>query len=320
MNQNGWIKYFDYLYITRPMLFFPGWNTLIAGYLVARGEVQVHRLILSGEFSWNLWVGDLVFMTLIFATAIGGSFILNQLQDVESDRKNSKLFLICKNYVSSKAAFTESILLIAASLVLSFLANRQAFYLIALGTISGYFYNYPPFQYKNRPLPGLLLNALVGWIAFGLGWVLVLGLNTGFLLRSLPYLFLNTGLYLLTTIPDAAGDRQAKKITFCVRYGADATIWVAVGFYLLSLLSAIFLYDAFIFIINILTFFWIVQLIRKRNSSAVLKVVKMAIFFFSVAICFKFPLYFLLMVFLFYLTRFYYRKRFRFDYPNFRGE
>lgn len=320
MNQNSWIKYFDYLYITRPMLFFPGWNTLIAGYLVAREEVRFGRLILSGEFSWNLWVGNLVLIMLIFAAAIGGSFILNQLQDVESDRRNSKLFLICKNYVSARAAFTESILLIAASLVVSFLLNRQAFYLIALGTISGYFYNYPPFQCKNRPLPGLALNSLVGWIAFGLGWVLVQNINAVFLLRSLPYLFLNTGLYLLTTIPDAAGDCEAKKITFCVRYGTETTIWFAVGLFFLSFVSGIVLGDALIFIINLLTFFWVIQLLRKQNIAAVLKVVKMAIFFFSVAICFKFPAYFLLMVFLFYLTKFYYRKRFRFDYPNFRGE
>ncbi len=318
---NHWIKYLDYFYVTRPILFIPGWNTLLAGYLVATGhnrftlppELSFDRFLLGG---YPLMLGMVAFMA-----AMAGSFILNQLQDVESDRKNKKLFLIGENHISVKAAWTESLFLLIGAAFLGALLNRQALVLIAVFIlITGYLYNFPPFEYKNHPIQGLILNALMGWIAFALGWVLQEELNLRLLLASLPYLFFNTSLYFLTTVPDARGDQDSDKQTFCVRYGIRATILASLCCFFLALTAAVFTGDSLLLTIAVLSLYWFIRLFLQRTVAAAIKAVKMGIFFFFIIICIKFPVYFLLMLLLFLLTRFYYRRRFQFDYPNFRGE
>ena len=320
MERNRWIKYLDYFFIARPMLFFPGWNTLIAGYLVARHNTNFIEIFYSETFTWYLWENNLFIMMFAFAAGVGGNFILNQLQDFESDRYNKKLFLISKEYVSRRNAIIECIFLIVISFIVGYLVSYQAFLLLALGTLAGYFYNYKPFRYKNRPIMGLLINTLAGWIAFGMGWIVINNLNIVFVYHCLPYLFLNTGLCLLTTIPDMEGDRIAKKNTIPIRFSINISVWITAILYLLSVLSAVYVKDYFILTIDILILYWMVLLFAQRSESAAIKTVKMTIFLFSVLICFKLPLYFILMISIFYFTKYYYKERFQFDYPNFRGE
>ena len=321
MKTKNLIKYLDYFYLTRPILFIPGWNTLLAGYLVVTGQ---NRFSLPGELSldwflpgqFHLMVGMAAFMA-----AMAGSFILNQLQDVESDRKNKKLFLIGENHISVKAAWAESLFLLAAALVLTAWLNHQALFLMAIFIlITGYLYNFPPFEFKNRPLWGLILNALMGWIAFALGWVLLKDLNLPLLLASLPYLFFNTALYFLTTVPDARGDQDSNKHTFCVRYGIHATILASICCFILAVFAGFLTKDVLLLTIVGLSLPWFLRLLINRTVGVSIRALKMGIFFFSIIICIKFPAYFLLMLLLFLLTRMYYRQRFQFDYPNFKGE
>ncbi len=315
------IKYLDYLFITRPILFFPGWITLMAGYLVARGENRLLFDLMGGKLTPTYWNVPLVLTMFSFAAAMGASFILNQLQDVESDQKNKKLFLIGENYLSRRAAIGESLLLVLFSLAVSLFLSWKLFILNGLFiVITGYLYNYPPFQCKNRPYSGLFLNMLMGWIAFALGWTLSADLNGQFLLASLPYLFLNTGLYLLTTLPDVEGDRTAGKVTIGVKFGSKITIRFFLFCYSASLLAAAVLGDQLILAIDLLVLPVVLRLVQTFSLSWSIKTTKMTIFFFALLICFKFPTFFILMVALFFLTKFYYRKRFQFDYPNFRGE
>lgn len=303
------------------MLFFPGWNTLLAGCLVARGEV----LLLSDLFQ-NIWMfspgsKNLFLALLAFMLAMGGSFILNQLQDVDTDRQNKKLFLVGEEYVRKNPAYFESIILISLSLLIGFYLNFTIFLLVLFFVIiTGYLYNYHPFHFKNRPLWGLVLNMLMGWIAFALGWSLYHSLDQHFLLNSLPYLALNTSLYLLTTIPDAAGDEAAGKKTFCVCYGFKTTLAVSILLFLISLIYSIFRKDQLILILNLLILYPFLRLTFVPSQAQAIRTIKMTIFFFSFLICLKFPWYLLIMVLVFFFTRYYYRQRFQFDYPNFRGD
>jgi 4-hydroxybenzoate polyprenyltransferase len=317
----NWIKYLDYFFVTRPILFFPGWSTLLAGFLVSSRETRWPWWHSETFFQFHWWNGAIVISMLAFMAAMGASFILTQLQDVESDRKNRKLFLIGEEHIPLSNAIKESFFLIGLALVLGSLLNWSTFFLLAFFIlITGYLYNYPPFQYKNTAIMGLILNMLMGWIAFALGWVLIQPLNGEFLRFSLPYLALNTGLYFLTTIPDMDGDRSTGKHTFPVRFGIPTTILACEISFFLSLILAWWNRDALILTIDLLTLPWMILLAIRRDLTAVIKTVKMAIFFFSILICLKFPLYFVLVASIFFLTRFYYRERFQFDYPNFRGE
>jgi len=288
---------------------------------VAKGEVLLLSEILDYHWRFAPTTENLLLILVAFMFAMGGSFILNQLQDVESDRQNKKLFLIGEKYVKRNFARWESIILITLSLIIGHFLNFTIFFLLLLfSLITGYFYNYHPFRFKNRPLWGLILNILMGWIAFALGWSLSHSLDRLFLLDSLPYLALNTSLYLLTTIPDAGGDKAAGKNTFCVNYGFTITLIVSMLFYLFSLIYSILGNDQLILLLNLLVSYSFLRLMLTPSLPRAIRTIKMTIFFFSFLICLKFPWYFLLMVLLFFFTRFYYRQRFQFDYPHFRGE
>jgi len=321
VNKQNWIKKLDYFYITRPMLFFPGWNTLLAGYLVAKGEATWLFQVKDGIYSVYFWKSDIVLAMLTFMFAMGGSFILNQLQDTDSDHKNKKLFLIDEHLVSRKGAISESIILLFGAVFLGFFLSKTILYLLVLFiVITAYLYNYQPFQFKNRPMGGLILNAFMGWIAFALGWAIILPISGRFWIDSLPYLLLNTCLYLLTILPDAAGDKSSGKVTFCVKYGKKTTIYLAGFLYLLSFLLAWVQNDLIIIFIDSLLLYFMIKLLISTQIAAAIRTIKMGVFFFSMVIFIKFPLYLVPMAGVFFLTRYYYQRRFHYDYPNFRGE
>ncbi len=321
MSRKNWLSYFDYFFITRPMLFFPGWSTLLAGYMVVSGQNNLQSFLADRGVIWQFPESSVFYSALAFAAAMGASFILNQLHDVETDRHNEKLFLLEGKHIGKPAAIVESTLLILISMGFSLLVNSEILFLnIAFIFITGYLYNFPPFEFKNRPWWGSLLNMLMGWIAFALGWTIVGNLNLQLLLYSLPYFFLNSGLCFLTTLPDMGGDRAANKTTLSVRYGIKLTIWLSIFSYVASLISGLLLSDRLILLIDLLTLWWILRMAFKPTVSAAVKVVKMAILFFSLAVCTRFPFYFVVMILIFFFTKFYYRQRFQFDYPNFRGD
>jgi 1,4-dihydroxy-2-naphthoate octaprenyltransferase len=321
MSGINWIKSFDFFFLMRPMLFFPGWNTLLAGYLVARNDVQLFDQIRNSIYQYYFWKSDVLLAMLAFMAAMGGSFILNQLKDVKSDRKNKKLFLLGENHVSYHLAWIESIFLLLGSLIIGWLVNFRIALIMAFFIIlTGYLYNFRPVEFKEKPIGGLLANMLMGCFAFAIGWLVVQKVDIHLIIGSLPYFFLNSSLYLLTTIPDAAGDRISKKITFCVRFGERLTIRLSLLLFLLSLVMAMIINDQLLLIIDLLALSWMISLARSLTQENAIKGIKMTILFFSLIICLKFPLYFLLMIGMFYLTRYYYRSRFNYDYPNFRGE
>jgi len=159
----------------------------------------------------------------------------------------------------------------------------------------------------------------MGWLAFAAGWVLVDGFNTNLIISALPYVFFNTSLYFLTTLPDMDGDRSSKKITFPVRFGFKFTIWCSFLFYFLALFLSYLLNDQFCLTILFLLIPAMFRLIIKKNIPSAVLTVKLGIFFFCLIICLKIPVFFILMFSLFFFTRIYYKKRFNFDYPNFKS-
>jgi 4-hydroxybenzoate polyprenyltransferase len=313
------LKILDYVYLTRPILFFPGWTTLIAGYLGATGESH-------GAFPFPRMIkpvfGDswLILSIIALGCAMGGGAVLNQLQDIETDQKNKKLFLLDNKYVPVFYAYIESVLLILISLLIAAKLGWQVLGVMLTGiAIAGYIYNFPPFKLKNHPIGGLWANMMMGWLVFVFGWLLLQPFGISMLIYSLPYLFYNTSLYLLTTLPDLAGDTATGKITIPVRYGYKNTIWFAFLLYLLAAVTAGWLSDGFLFCVILITFPFIFRAALNRTIPAVIIAVKMGIFFFSLGICFKFPPFLGMIILAFYVTRFYYKRRFGVEYPTFKG-
>jgi len=317
INRKKIAKPFDYLFVLRPMLFFPGWSTLLAGFFIDQkaqwyagaGRIQSadHRLII------------LLFM--LFGSAMGASFLLNQLQDTDSDRENHKLFIISQGHISGRAVLAEIILLILLALVLGFsLSVPLGIFTALFILLTGYIYNYRPFRFKDYPLRSLAANAAMGWLAFALGWAGRFPLNRHLLTDSLPYLFFNTALYLYTTLPDREGDLKSHKRTLAAVLSLPALLYFAFGLYVLGLLSALFLQDNTALLIIMLSAPFFLLTLRNKTISAAVRTTKFAILFFALAVCLKWPWYFLLMTGGFYATKLYFKMRFDFDYPNFKAQ
>jgi len=317
MSLSPSLKYFDFFFVLRPMLFFPGWSTLLAGYLIT---------------SKNQWFWDFTqikatnyleisILLFVFMAAMGGSFLLNQLKDIETDLKNKKLFILSENHISKKSAIIETAILFGLALILALLQNSAVFIATLIFIIiTGYAYNFKPFELKDKPVGSLLANAAMGWLAFSIGWFAVNDFGWLVFLDAIPYLFFNTALYFFTTIPDIEGDRKSKKRTLAVLFGEKYVINIAVACYVISLIASVILldYPAIIFTTLSLPFF--ISVFRNKTIAAAIKTTKFSILFFALAVCLKIPFYFILMITIFGLTKWYFRMRFNYNYPNFKGD
>ncbi len=317
---SNWLKPLDYFFLARPILFFPGWATVLAGYAAANGHVQFVSSIVQHNFYLQWWQPTLIPGLLLFACAMGGSFVLNQLQDIESDKTNNKLFLLGDGFISERAGYIESWVLLIISLLGSFLISPAFFLMVAIfNLVTGYAYNFPPLNLKNKPIGGLVANMAMGWLAFALGWTIAQPITIKLLMFSLPYLFFNTALYFLTTVPDVDGDRVSDKVTFPVKYGLNMTVALCLMFMVLAAIISLRHKNEFMLVVIIISAPFMLRLACQRNKAAAIVAVKAGIASFALLICAHFPMFVVLLGFIFFITRFYYKKRFDFDYPNFKG-
>jgi 4-hydroxybenzoate polyprenyltransferase len=311
----NWLSRLDYIFLLRPMLFFPGWSTMLAGYFIESK---------SEWFPITTGSGDLISIIQLmtgFALIMGSSFVLNQLRDIESDKKNRKLFIIADGIVSVKSAWRLVYLLTAAALLFGFFIGVEIGVLFLIFfTLTGIFYNFGPLALKDKPWGSLFANALMGWLAFAVGWSARHDPGFRLLIDSLPYLFFNTSLYLFTLLPDREGDEHSRKHTLAVLQGSARVINAALVLYFIGLLSGVFFDDKQALVFYLLSLpFYLVTLGRK-NTENTIRTTKYAILFFALSVCLRWPLYFPVMAAGFFGTKLYFKYRFDYDYPNFGGK
>ncbi len=314
-KNNSWLSRLDYIFLLRPMLFFPGWSTMLAGYFISTKD---YLIPIPGQD-----VGYLTIFLLIsgFAMLMGSAFVLNQLRDIESDKKNNKLFIISDGIVSPSSARKEVFILTVLSIIIGFYLNYFVGILFILFfVITGILYNYKPASMKDRPWGSLIANALMGWLAFSIGWSVNFEPGMPLIIDSLPYFCFNTALYLFTLLPDVKGDRVAGKKTLAVVHGTKKVILWASLLYAIGLIITIAVvdYQALLFYLLSLPFF--VKSIATRQVPDAIRTTKFGILFFALSICLRWPYYLGLMVAGFFITKWYFKHRFDFEYPNFAGK
>ncbi len=243
-------------------------------------------------------------------------YILNQMKDIQTDLANNKLFLLSEGIITVKQAGWEAGLLAVSGLVLGFLIHIQlGAVLVVLFLLAGGLYNFSPFEWKNRPLMGLLVNGIGGWIIYTIGWRAAGGAEW-FTLRSMAYALAGVSVFLNTTLPDMAGDEKTGKITFVLRYGVGKTaIWALIleaAAVVLALLSR----DWILFIPGIVSLPLFVFAAVRRTAKEVIRATKYTILALVIAVCAVFPWYAFVILFVFFFTKWYYKKRFNFNYPN----
>lgn len=305
----------DLFFSMRPILLIPVWGFSVFGYFRAK-NVNLREV----PHLWNTIPGEVYFSFLIFSLSVGVVYILNQLADIEVDKKNGGLPLIASGVVSIKDAWLFAGFLSFLSVFVPLLFHQVWLSFFAIASIvTGVLYSFKPFFFSGRIVFDFLSNAFgYGCIAFGVGWW-VAGkeiLSTEFIVASLPYFLLMCSGSINSTLPDIAGDKAEGKFTTAVVIGGRNA----------HILSTILLVGAAV--ISIIT-----KDVLAMGCALLTLPIYIGYFFFPSrtmmeatykvggALCMLgafiiTPLVLLVSCFLFYLTRIYFKIRHKVSYPS----
>lgn len=197
----------DYLFFTRPVLMPPVWTIALLG-----TAVSAHPGTTATRW--------LLFMLQLYCMA-GGTYTLNQIADVESDRRNRKLFFLAEGLIAMRSAVVFTVALHSAAIVLGACLGLEYLLLTIILLALGVAYSaIGPDSLKNRPILGLLANAIGhGMLMFMLGSALNKSLTRDSALAAIPYALAVAAVYLATTVPDRDGDAASGKRTLAVWLG-----------------------------------------------------------------------------------------------------
>jgi len=305
----------DYLFIFRPTLFFPIWIITLAGY-------SIYFMTNDQLTWWKVSVNWKVIMNFVFLTfAAGGTFILNQIRDIGTDQDNKKLFLISENHIKPGIARIIAYVSMGLALIVFLIQSLTLFILLAVFLIAwGYFYNFKPFVWKDKPWMGVWTNVFAGFVLFLIGWNFAGSMDQNALINVIPYLFAWGSIALLTTVPDMKGDAVHSKETFSVKYGIRTSVWVSTIWAITAFAVGMILDDPIITHAILISLPLYAILVFKMNVVWVLRTIRYSMFFLAMFICFEFPVFFVVILINFYLAKIYYISRFDLDYPTFRVE
>lgn len=301
------MKYLDYIFVLRPTLFFPVWTVFLAGY---------HA---SVQFDSGLRAPLPPFpIAMLLSLLMGAVFIFNQITDIETDRRNQKLFFIADGIIDKKDASVEAIGLTGCCIGIALLLNvKLGIMFVLVFVFTAVLYSFRPFSWKDRPLLGIVINFLGGWSVASCGWMAADSSGWKFVYHGVPYAVGLVAVFLLTTLPDVPGDSGAGKITFGVKYGFKKTTLVALIFELLAVISSGLLKDYVLFIPAVMALPLFFCAAYQQKMSAILRAIKFTVLFASLAVVVKYPWYLVVILVTFFFSKWYYRRRFDLDYPSF---
>jgi len=323
------VKFVDYIFLMRFSLMPPVWTVFLFGYFQAK--IVDSQLIGDATYQPHFW-SSITFFSML----VGSYYIFNQLNDVESDKINNKLFILSEGLISIKNGIIYSIILLIIPILYTIYIGKSDGnwgFLIgySLSLIPGFGYNSKPFLWKDRPFLGIIGDAFGhGMIAYLVGWVSA-GYEISFvaILGGIALTFGNAAIYLLTTIVDIDGDKNANKRTFAVVYGKKNSIILANIFIILALITSpiLLLFVEYshllilpLFISTLLTTFLFISLFFNNSTKRIFTVFKYGVLFVTSGVFFFYPQYIIAIFITFFGTKIYYKKRFNKNYPTLKAE
>ncbi|MFC1476071.1 UbiA family prenyltransferase [Candidatus Zixiibacteriota bacterium] len=260
-------------------------------------------------FSGRIWAG----MALAFFLA-GAGYIFNQVFDIESDRVNDKLFFLPRRMLSVRSAVVQYALFTTIAVGGGWFLGPV--WLICLcAALLAVLYSLPLVRLKDRPFAGLLANAVGhGTLVYYFGRMIVEPGSLPAGGESAAYALAVAGVYLLTTVPDRAGDEAAGKRTMSVTQGPRKTVAIAAVCVLGAAVAAA-IYQQWPLAISAAISFplFLMAVFSARFCGSAIRMALLALSFFA---CLAFWPYFLILVLLYVSTRWYYRRRFGIAYPR----
>jgi len=245
---------------------------------------------------------------------------MNQIADIEVDRKNGGVPLVASGIVSIPSATVMIILFSLLSLILPVLFHSPVVALAAAVTlVTGYVYSFKPFRFSGRPFADFLSNAFgYGIIAFGVGWT-VAGktlISTSFLLSALPYFFLMAGGSISSTLPDRNGDRADGKNTTAVVLGVIKAHTLALSLLIVGLIAGWCRHDLFAEVCTAVSLPFYFMFYWKKERFFMEATYKIGGTLCMVAAFAALPLFIPLAIVVFIATWLYFRIRHGISYPS----
>jgi 4-hydroxybenzoate polyprenyltransferase len=299
------VKFADLIFFARPMLLIPVWTIYLHYMVQCHGKSSV--TLVPGRSA----VVHLIVLTLIFA----GSYILNQIFDIESDRINDKLFFLPRKIISVPVAWALFVSLSAGGMIIAAFAESRILPAVLMLVVLGVLYSAPVIRLKDRPLAGLAANAagyglLIPWIA---AWNCP---ERAVSTLAIPYCLAIAAGYVLTTIPDRKGDAASGKRTVAVIFGSKGTLWPALVLIAAAGATSIWAGNIELAMTAVVTAVICVYLIVSYSRKMVMAACKAPILLLTIFAAVHYPIYGVILLLTYFLTRLYYIRQFGIVYPR----
>lgn len=218
--------------LARPFTLLAPATGMLAYGLAAAGHGGSFRL--TGADARNIALGALVAALLNVA-----SNSVNQIYDVEIDRRNKPARPLPSGALSTREAWTVTIAGYAASLAVSAAIHPSLLGIVAFTALLTYAYSGPPFRTKRHwALANLTIATPRGFLLPVAGWMAVATPRGDPLPADAWILAAASGLYVLgaaTTkdYADMEGDRAGGCVTLPLRFGVARSAWIVAPFLVL---------------------------------------------------------------------------------------
>ncbi len=301
----------DFVFLLRPMILIPVWTFYLLG--------AHHGSTSSGQ---QIQLQNLLVGFASFTALLGAIYIINQIADRKADLANRKLFLIPQSIITLRAAWLETGLLAAVSLLAGLFFLPPGYFWILISSLAlGAIYSLEPVRLKKRPFFDVTANAVGNGVLNTMAGWLAIGAPLSGLTVLLPYPLAVASVHLTTTLADIEGDMHSGLKTSGVLLGPHRGIMISTGLMIAAVASAALVGNRLAFYASLFSlpiFLLPAYSVRKAFSpSGILLPAKAATLIFSVTAGFLFPLYIPFVALVILFTRLYYRRRFQMSYPSF---
>lgn len=305
------VKYFDFLFLLRPSLFFPVWIMICSGMITS--SMSTAR--------YNIWFSDFNIITFLIFSGItlisSSTFIINQIYDMKTDQFNDKLTLFKDKISKNEAEKLYKKLLVVGFVLLIPTGLKNLIFGLILFYVWGILYNMKPYEFKQKAILGNVVNIFAGIILFFTGWCINSNISVDIIIISLPYLLCFLAVTILTAIPDTKGDFKTNKITFPIRFGKKQTLFFSVSLVIGAFILGIKNNDPIISTASLISLpFYIFNLFSMKLNN-ILRTIRFSIFNLSFFLMSVFPYLFIACIINFYLIKYYYWHRFNLHYISF---
>jgi 4-hydroxybenzoate polyprenyltransferase len=299
------VKLVDLIFFGRPILLIPVWTVYLHYHTIAGG---------AGYF--GISPGPTTLYHLIALTLmVTGTYVFNQLFDIESDRRNEKLFFLPQGIISPRTAWIYYVVLTLAgfAIIVSLFPEmiRVALAIVGLGIL----YSVPGVRLKDNPFGGLMANAVA--YGFLIPWMVSFNFaEPSLALDMVPYfLAIATG-YILTTIPDLDGDIATGKRTVAVILGPRGALWLALLTAIATGAISLWVGNIEMAIVAAAALVGNIYLLFSFKFKILLFTCKFPILLLSLLAGVHYLLYPVLLLLTIILTKLYYKRRFGIVYPK----